>query len=185
MPRKPRQFLPGMPCHLIQRGNNRSSCFLATVDYLDYLAWLRGYASRFEVAVHAYVLMTNHVHLLVSPGSRGAIPRMMQSLGRCYVRRFNDRHGRTGTLWEGRYRSVPLTEESHVLACYRYIELNPVRAGMVKLAEGYPWSSYRGNTGRKHDPLLQPHDSWRGLGRDRASRCEAYRWFVDSAVGSE
>jgi putative transposase len=178
MPRKTRQFLPGMPCHLIQRGNNRSACFRETRDRRDYLDWLHRYSTHFEVAVHAYVLMSNHVHLLVTPVSADGIPGMMQSLGRCYVRRFNDRHERTGTLWEGRYRSETVTGDGHVLACYRYIELNPVRAGMVEQPVDYPWSSHRGNTGVRHDPLLKPHDCWRGLGNDLASRHEAYRWFV-------
>ena len=184
MPRKTRQFMPGVPCHVIQRGNNRQSCFIERSDYRDYLRWLGVFVGRHGVAIHAYVLMTNHVHLLLSPSTEQAIPKMMQSLGRCYVRRFNDRHERSGTLWEGRYRSESVLGEAHVLACYRYIELNPVRAGMVEEPDDYPWSSYASNRNGLDDSLITPHACWRGLGFSDALRREAYVWVV-SSYGSE
>lgn len=148
MPRRPRLALPGIPLHLIQRGNNRQACFFAEDDYRIYLDWLTEYASKSGCRVHAYVLMTNHVHLLVSADSTTAPGALMKALGQRYVQYVNRTYLRSGTLWEGRYRSCPVDQEAYLLACQRYIELNPVRAAMVRHPADYPWSSYenRGQT---------------------------------------
>jgi putative transposase len=134
--------LPGIPLHVIQRGNNRGACFLADSDRRLYLKCLREAARRHTCAVHAYVLMSNHVHLLVTPSSIGAVAAAMQDVGRRYVRLFNQIHGRSGTLWEGRYKSSLIDSETYLLTCHRYIELNPVRAGLVSQPLEYPWSSH-------------------------------------------
>lgn len=175
MPRRPRLTLPNVPLHLIQRGNNRQACFIADEDYRFYLDWLAECSSGTGCRIHAYVLMTNHVHLLVS-AERGAAPgEMMKALGQRYVQYVNRVHGRSGTLWEGRYRSCPTQTETYLLACQRYIELNPVRAAMVAHPADYRWSSYRANAQGESDALVQPHEAYRGLGMDAASRQAAYR----------
>lgn len=175
MPRRPRLVLPDIPMHVIQRGNNRQACFVGAEDYLRYLDWLGEYADSSGCRVHAYVLMTNHVHLLISAGRDGAPGEMMKALGQRYVQYFNRTHRRSGTLWEGRYRSCLTQAETYLLACQRYIELNPVRARMVKHPADYRWSSYRANAQGEPDPLVDPHDVYRELGRDSADRCSSYR----------
>src|SRR5919108_4755350 len=141
MPRPPRLIVPGVAVHLIQRGNNRATCFLSDADYLVYLAYLRQLSEKYECAVHAYCLMTNHVHLLVTPRAAGGCTALMRDLRQRYVQYFNRRHERTGALWEGRFRSCLVESALFVLGCYRYIELNPVRAGIVHHPSGYLWSS--------------------------------------------
>jgi len=131
MARLPRLTLAGYPHHIIQRGNNRQMIFADAQDFEAMLALLADNAQKFAVAVHAYVLMDNHFHLLATPATAEALPLMMQAVGRSYVRYFNQRHGRTGTLWEGRYRSTLIETERYLLACMVYIDLNPVRAAMV------------------------------------------------------
>src|SRR5258707_14582744 len=143
MPRLGRYFLPDQPLHVIQRGNNRGAIFFDDEDYRLYAGWLAEAAVQYGCAVHAYVLMTNHVHLLVTPARETSLPRTMQSLGRRYVRHINAIRRRTGTLWEGRYRAAPIDSEAYFLACSRYVELNPVRASMVGHPRQYRWSSYR------------------------------------------
>ena len=143
MPRKQRCCPPGLPVHVVQRGNNRQICFAEDVDFKAYAHWLREGAGKYGVEVHAWVLMTNHVHLLATPRAPDAISRCMQFIGRLYVRRFNCRYQRSGTLFEGRFRSSIVQNRTYLLACQRYIELNPVRAGMVSDPANYPWSSYR------------------------------------------
>lgn len=175
MARLPRFVLPGEPQHIIQRGNNRGVIFAAEEDYRIYLEKLEEVCSRFGCLVHAYVLMTNHVHLLVTPEEEHGISNVMQSLGRCYVRYFNDRYLRTGTLWEGRYKAALLDSEAYLLTCYRYIELNPVRAAMVQHPGHYPWSSYRCNAMGIDDALVTPHDLYLRLGNTPGSRREQYR----------
>ncbi|MFN2338941.1 MAG: transposase, partial [Gammaproteobacteria bacterium] len=175
MARKPRFNLPGVPQHVIQRGNNREPCFFAEEDYRYYLEHLGKAAGKAECAIHAYVLMTNHVHLLVTPMREWAVSDMMQSLGRCYVRYVNRVYRRTGSLWEGRYKASLVDTEQYLLACYRYIELNPVRAGMTGAASEYRWSSYRATALGEEDPLLVPHEEYLRLGRDEAARRYAYR----------
>jgi putative transposase len=175
MPRRARLSLPHVPQHLIQRGNNRQVCFVADEDYGFYLDWLRDYAARTGCRIHAYVLMTNHVHLLVS-AERGEAPsEMMKALGQRYVQYFNRSYRRSGTLWEGRYRSCPTQAEDYLLACQRYIELNPVRAAMVDHPAEYRWSSYRANAQGEPDALISPHAVYWSLGLGEAERQAAYR----------
>lgn len=178
MARPPRLVLPGVALHVVQRGNNRQQCFIEDSDYLVYLHQLRQSSARAGCAVHAYCLMTNHVHLLLTPASSLACGDLMRDLGRRYVRYFNDRHRRTGTLWEGRFRSCLVDSAAYVLACYRYIELNPLRAGMVARPAAYKWSSYASNAGERVDPLIVPHAEFLGLSEDPASRHRAYREFT-------
>ena len=175
MPRRPRLALPNIPQHIIQRGNYRQACFYAEEDYRFYLEWLREFALKSYCRIHAYVLMTNHVHLLLSaarPESPGAL---MKALGQKYVQYVNRTYRRSGTLWEGRFRSCITQEDSYLLSCQRYIELNPVRANMVEHPAEYRWSSYRGNAQEEPDPLLTPHAVYLALGQDTASRAAAYR----------
>ena len=169
MPRKPRLYLPGIPCHVIQRGNNRDVCFAAEEDYQAYVEWLRDGAERCGCAVHAYVLMTNHVHLLVTPQDKEGVSRLMQSVGRRYVQYFNYSYDRSGTLWEGRYKATLIDSDQYLLTCMRYIELNPVRAGMVKHPLDYPWSSYAANARGQDNLLITPHELYRQLGRSHAA----------------
>jgi putative transposase len=175
MARLGRYFLPGQPLHVIQRGNNRQAIFHDDDDYQTYRGWLGEAARECGCAVHAYVLMTNHVHLLVTPEDETSLPRTMQILGRRYVRYFNRLSRRSGTLWEGRYRAAPIDSEAYFLACSRYIELNPVRAKMAAHPRDYPWSSYRAHAYGREDALLSPHRLYRALGRSVAERQKSYR----------
>ena len=175
MPRRARLCLPNVPLHIIQRGNNRQACFSADEDHRRYLEWLQEYAAKNGCVIHAYVLMTNHVHLLVSVAGGGAVGSLMKALGQRYVQYVNRSYRRSGTLWEGRFRSCLVQEEGYLLACQRYIELNPVRAGMVEHPAEYRWSSYRANAQGEADALVKPHPRYEALGRDAASREAAYR----------
>lgn len=180
MPRRLRYVLPGIALHIIQRGVNRAACFQSEPDYLVYLSALRELSRKHGCAIHAYCLMTNHVHVLLTPQAVDSCTRLMRDLGRQYVPYFNRRHKRTGTLWEGRFRSCIVESARYVLACYRYIELNPVRAGMVGQPSGYPWSSYGCNAGTHNDPSLLHHAEFDALGSDRDKRLAAYRMlFTD------
>lgn len=185
MARMPRLDLPRVPQHVVQRGNNRSVCFAADEDYLGYRGALGDAATHCGCAIHAYVLMTNHVHLLVTGLERGAVSRMMQRVGRCYVARFNARYRRTGTLWEGRFKSSLVDSERYLLACHRYIELNPVRAAMVARPVDYRWSSYRANGLGAPDGLISPHPCYLRLGPDAAATQTAYRQLFENAVGDD
>jgi putative transposase len=182
MPRPPRLDLPGIPQHIVQRGNNRLPCFFGDNDYLGFRSDLREIAFSLGVAIHAYVLMTNHVHLLATPPVPGAISQMMQKLGRRYVRRINDTYGRTGTLWEGRFKSCLIDSEEYALTCYRYIELNPVRAAMVESPDRYPWSSYGCNADLADDPVVTPHASYLALAPTAGLRSQAYPELVACAI---
>lgn len=164
MPRCARIRLAGVPLHVIQRGNNRNPCFFEPADYRFYLSQLHELTRRFECAVHAYVLMTNHVHLLLTPAEATGASLLMKHLGQRYVQYVNRVYARTGTLWDGRFRSHPVQSGRYLLACYRYIELNPVRAGIVHEPAGYPWSSYRENAGDTASSLLTPHAAYCELG---------------------
>ncbi len=175
MARHRRYFLKNQPLHLIQRGNNRQAIFFAPEDYAQYRGWLNDAASEYGLAIHAYVLMTNHVHLLATPQEEESVPRTLQSLGRRYVRHINRIQRRTGTLWEGRYRAAPVDSDAYFLDCCRYIELNPVRAGMVARPRDYPWSSYRAHGLGAADALLTDHPLYRALGRNAADRQKEYR----------
>ena len=182
MARLPRYVVPGVPQHVIQRGNNRQVIFADEADYRAYRDWLREAAFRNGLLVHAYVLMSNHVHLLVTPDATDSIGRTLQSLGRRYVQYFNWTYGRTGTLWEGRYRATVVDAERYLLICSRYIELNPVRAAMVGSPEGYRWSSYRHNALGQPDELLVEHELYLRLGKDEATRRDAYRALFRTAL---
>lgn len=183
MPRRARLSLPNVPLHIIQRGNNRQACFFADVDYRVYLDWLAEYADQTGCRVHAYVLMTNHVHLLISADQTEAPGALMKALGQRYVQYVNRRYRRSGTLWEGRFRSCLTQDEAYLLACQRYIELNPVRAGMVSHPAEYRWSSYRANAQGEADVLIKAHPLYGALGLDCASRQEAYRALFRDELG--
>ena len=189
MPRRARLSLPGIPWHIIQRGNNRAVCFHSEDDYLFYLHWLGEYARKFGCAIHAYVLMTNHVHLLLTPERAESAASMMKNLGQRYVQYINRTYQRSGTLWEGRFRSCLTQSEDYVLACHRYIELNPVRAGMVTKPQDYRWSSYPANGLGKPNALLTRHSQCAALGNTETERREAYRALfraeVDEALTEE
>ncbi len=182
MPRRPRVVLPGVPLHIIQRGNNRCACFYAEDDCRFYLEWLEKCAVDHGCQVHAYVLMTNHVHLLLSFDQGGAPGAMMKALGQRYVQYANRTYRRSGTLWEGRFRSALVQAESYLLLCQRYIELNPVRAGMVDNPADYPWSSYRCNALGVENPLVSPHALYWSLGGDVDERLMAYRELFRSEL---
>ncbi len=164
-----------MPQHVIQRGNNRQVCFADEQDLEAYAGWLKGYSKKYQVDIHAWVLMTNHVHLLCTPRGQNAVSHMMQSLGRHYVRYFNFSYKRTGTLWEGRFKSCLVQEETYLIQLYRYIELNPVRAGMVEQPSDYVWSSYPINALGKVSELCTPHAVYLALGKDANERQASYR----------
>lgn len=185
MPRRPRITLPGVPLHLIQRGNNRQACFFHEQDYLFYLEWLAEYAQISACKVHAYVLMTNHVHLLLTPESTHSAGDLMKRLGQRYVQYINRRYRRSGTLWEGRFRSCMTGEEDYLLSCYRYIELNPVRAGIVKHPQDYRWSSYRANALGEASGLIDPHDTYLSLGNDQEKQTSAYRELFTNRLNAE
>jgi putative transposase len=182
MPRKPRMYLPEVPCHVIQRGNNRAACFFAERDYHYYLECLGEACDRNAVAVHAYVLMTNHVHLLMTPEDAPGISRVMQSIGRRYVQYINKTYQRCGTLWESRHKASLVDAEPYLLSCYRYIELNPVAANMVNHPGDYPWSSYRHNAQGRPDERLTAHPLYQRLGSSHAERQGAYRELFSSAL---
>jgi putative transposase len=173
---------PGVAAHIVQRGHNRAACFRRDSDYLLYLLHLRELAEKHGCHVHAYCLMTNHVHILLTPATSDACTLLMRDLGQRYVQYFNRRYARTGTLWEGRYRSFLAETARYVLGCYRYIELNPVEAGMVNDPATYPWSSYGANTGTRVDPLIEAHAEFLALGREAADRHASYARLVADGI---
>lgn len=182
MARLPRPIIPGQPQHIIVRGNNRSEIFCCDADYRFYLEKLQTACKAHDCQVHAYVLMTNHVHLLITPGSEISLGKTLQMLGRYYVQYFNFCYRRTGTLWEGRYKATLIDSESYLLTCMRYIELNPVRTGMVSNPGDYPWSSYRYNALGQADDLIMPHFEFQRLGKDDSERQTAYRALFSQAM---
>jgi putative transposase len=175
MARLPRFALPGVPQHVIQRGNNRQACFASDEDCRFYRQCLGDASGRYACSVHAYCLMTNHVHLLITPAAPTALSGFMQHLGRRYVQYFNYSYQRTGTLWEGRYKASLVDAEAYLLTCYRYIELNPVRAAIVEHPSHYRWSSYQYNALGESDKLIAPHALYTALGANTVERCRAYR----------
>lgn len=179
MPRPPRITVPGQPLHLIHRGNNRSLTFRVLEDYELYIEVLRAASTRCGCAVHAYALMPNHVHLLATPADERSASRMMQAIGREYVRYFNDRHARTGTLWEGRFRSALIDCDRYFFTCSRYIELNPVRARMVASPADYRWSSFGFNALGVNDNVVTPHALYNALGARTSERLVAYHALFD------
>ena len=171
--------------HVIQRGNNRQKIFFGKNDYTHYRDWLADAAERYGCAIHAWVLMPNHVHLLLTPESAASLPGLMQSLGRRYVRHVNAARDRTGTLWEGRYRAVPIDSDEYFLSCCRYIELNPARARLVVHPRDYPWSSYRAHALGEADALLRDHSAFRRLGANADERRKAYRTLFRTKLDEE
>ena len=174
MARLPRFTIPGQPQHVIVRGNNRGEIFCADADYRFYLEKLQAACEKHGCDIHAYVLMTNHVHFLVTPHDEHGVSKAIQMLGRYYVQYYNYCYQRTGTLWEGRYKATLIDSERYLLTCMRYIELNPVRAGMVSHPSEYPWSSYRCNAQGQEDELVTPHTEYLRLGKSEEVRA-AYR----------
>ena len=175
MPRRARIKLAGITQHLVQRGNNRTRCFVTNDDYRYYLHTLLQGAQRYDCAIHAYVLMPNHVHLLVTPQTEDGLSLMMRYLGSRYVKYFNSVYRRTGTLWEGRYRSSLIDTERYLLICYRYVELNPVRSGVAADPGEYPWSSYAAHALGTEDKVIRDHPLYLALGDDEEARRVAYR----------
>ena len=182
MPRRTRIHIDGLPLHIVQRGHNRGACFFDDQDRLAYLGWLGDALERERCRLHAYVLMTNHVHLLLTPEQADRVPQVLISVGRRYVQSINHRYGRSGTLWEGRYKSSLVQAESYLLLCQRYIELNPMRAGMVADPADYRWSSYRANALGAADALVSPHPLYLALGADEDTRRGAYRELFRGAL---
>ncbi|QBK04730.1 transposase [Hylemonella gracilis] len=178
MARLPRLSIAGHAHHVVQRGNDGQAIFRDEVDRRQMLQLLETQAREHRVALHAYVLMDNHVHLLLTPATAEGLPKMMQAVGRRYVRWFNDRHGRSGTLWEGRYRATVIEAERHLLPCMAYIDLNPVRAGLVAQAADYPWSSHTHYIGQRADRLVTPHALYWALGNTPFAREAAYTRLV-------
>ena len=174
MPRRARMYIGGRPYHIVQRGNNREACFIEEENYQFYLELWERLSQRYGVSVHAYCLMTNHIHFLVTPETETSVSNTMKVVGSRYAQYINLKYGRTGTLWEGRHRASLIQDERYMLTCYRYIELNPVRAGMVTQPEEYCWSSYGVNAwGDKH--WLTPHTEYQRLGKTTEEQCHAYR----------
>ena len=185
MPRLMRVSPIGVPQHIVQRGNNRQVCFGGEEDMKAYLKWLKEYSLKYGVKIHAWVLMTNHVHLLCTPQSEGAISKMMQSIGRMYVRYYNYTYQRSGTLWEGRFKASLIHSERYLLELHRYIELNPVRAGMVEEPSEYSWSSYGCNGLGIETKLQTPHKLYLALGKTKEERLLNYRELFKVHVGVE
>jgi putative transposase len=185
MPRPSRLILPDQTHHIVQRGNNRQAVFFSDDDRQVFLKWLGEALAAEGCALHAYVFMTNHFHLVITAGATDSIPRLMQSLGRRYVSHVNREYRRTGTLWEGRYKSTILDSESYVLVCHRYVESNPVRADLVSRPEDYPCSSYRHNALGTKDPLLRDHATYTALGSTAAARRAAYRELFGPGLTDE
>ena len=188
MARLPRYVIPGQPQHIIQRGNNRQVIFAAEADYQFFRDALIDAADKHDLSIHAYVWMSNHIHLLATPGKEESISKVFQSVGRKYVQYFNHTYRRSGTLWEGRYRSTVVDSERYLLTVMRYIELNPVRADMVRHPRDYPWSSYGcnayGETGLNADWII-PHAQYKRLGRTHEDRQSAYRQLFRSAISKD
>ncbi len=182
MPRKPRFFVPGAPVHAVQRGHNRAAVFFDDLDYLEYLSCLKQAADSFGCEIHAYVLMTNHVHLLLTPERFDSVGRLFQGLGRHYVRYINAAYQRHGSLWEGRYKCNVIESQEYFLACMRYVELNPVRAGIVADPSKYRWSSFAANAMGVSNAILTAQDEYMVLGHTDAERQAVYRGLFDEGV---
>jgi len=178
MPRHARLRIAGLPLHIMQRGNNRGGCFFEERDYVLYLGLLEELGCLFRCALHAYVLMTNHVHLLLTPQDIDGASHLMKHVGQRYAQHVNRNYGRTGSLWEGRFRSSLVDSDTYLMRCYRYIESNPVRAGMVTHPGQYPWSSYSANAEGRQCALVQPHRNFLALGHGSEERLERYRALI-------
>jgi len=182
MPRRARFCPAGYPVHLIQRGNNRQAIFTCDADLAAYAHWLSQGAERFDVAVHGWVFMTNHVHLLATPGHADSLSRLMQFLGRLYVRHFNYTYTRSGSLFEGRFRTSIVQEDRYLLTCLRYIELNPVRAGVVRDPGDYRWSSIQAHAFGITARVWSPHDLYLALGSNWKQRQQAWRALIGESL---
>jgi putative transposase len=182
MARLPRLIVPNQPHHVIQRGTDGTLIFRDDADYRIFLRHLRDASKAYSVAIHAYVLMSNHVHLLASPSDVEGLAKMMQWIGRQYVPYFNRRYQRTGTLWQGRYRTSVIDTEHYFMVCSRYIELNPVRAALCVRPEDHLWSSYRHHIGLQHDSLITEHGLYWSLGNTPFEREAAYRGLVEQGL---
>lgn len=185
MPRRPRLEVPGLPLHVTHRGVNRAATFLDEEDFGNYRQHLSDALVEQCIALHAYVLMTNHVHLLLTPSAPGRISAAMRRLGQRYVPAFNRKHGRTGTLWEGRFKSCLVDTERYLLIVHRYIELNPVRAALVASPEEYRWSSVHASLGTTIDPTITPHAVYLASGPDSAQRGSLYREWLRQGMNDE
>jgi len=185
MPRRPRIHLAGVPLHIVQRGHNRDACFFVEDDYQVYRHWLGEALKESGCALHAYALMTNHVHLLLTPPQPQDVPRLIISLGRRYVQYINKSYQRTGTLWDSRYKSSLVQEDGYLLMCQRYIELNPVRAAMVDDPIHYRWSSYRANALGQSDSLITPHPLYTAIAADVSCRHASYRSLFRHELDAE
>lgn len=184
MPRRPRIHLAGVPLHIVQRGHNRDACFFSDDDHPAYRRWLGEALKESGCALHAYALMTNHVHLLLTPPQPQDVPKLIISLGRRSVQYINKTYRRTGTLWDSRYKSSLVQEDNYLLLCQRYIELNPVRAGMVDDPAHYRWSSYRANALGQSDMLISPHPLYTAMAVGDESRRENYRALFRHQIDS-
>lgn len=185
MPRKPRFFLPNVPVHMVIRGNSRQSVFAEDEEYLAYLQWMKEGCDVCDCQIHAYVLMTNHIHILLSAAKPANISKFSQAVGRKYVPYFNHKYGRSGTLWEGRFKASSIDSERYLLACYRYIEMNPVRAKLVSDRKKYLWSSYLANAYGKKDGLVAPHSLYLCLGNTEKIRQMHYRNLFSKEVSAD
>ncbi len=194
MARLPRLSIPNIPQHILQRGKTQQVCFRTETDFDAYCHWLEKYALKYNVALHAWVLMANHVHLLVTPSTQDGVSKMMQSLGRQYVRYFNYKYQRVGTLWEGRFRSCVVESESYFLLCQKYIELNSVRASLVIHPQDYKWSSYAyhginsatlSDNSNERPSIWSPHDTYLALGETQPLRVEAYQSLMSCEMEQE
>jgi len=182
MPRTARLIVPDVAVHVVQRGHDRADCFFQEADYHAYLGTLREYAAKFDCRIHAYCLMTNHVHLLLTPAEPTSCAQLMKHVAQRYSKRLNARHDRTGTLWEGRFHSGLVATESYALACYRYIDLNPVRAGLVKHPGEHRWSSYRANTCTRLDDFICPHAAYLALATGPHERAASYAALCETVL---
>ena len=174
MPRNPRFYLPSVPVHIVQRGHSRDTVFFEAQDYATYAYWVKEASKKYCVAVHAFVLMTNHIHLLMTPREGRDVSLFMQFVGRRYVPYINHKYGKSGSIWEGRYKASLVQEETYFLTVMRYIELNPLRAGMVELPGQYRWSSFCHNIGTRKIGFITPHPIYHGLGDNEKARQQAY-----------
>jgi putative transposase len=182
MPRRPRQYLPGMPYHIVQRGNNREACFFHIDDYDQYLHLLKTMMKRYGVQLHAYVLMTNHVHLIMTPEATDSISLVTKAVGSSYARYMNVTYKRTGSLWEGRHKASVIDSDNYLMVCYSYVELNPVVAKMVDQPEEYQWSSYTCNGWGDVSALITPHEVYLRLSPDVDERLRYYRTIVAEGI---
>jgi putative transposase len=185
MARLPRLVIPSQPHHLIQRGHNGQPVFVDAADYQAFLGWLRGACRGFKVALHAYVLMPEQLQLLASPADATGLGQMMQWIGRYYVPYFNQKHGRSGSLWQGRYKTSVIDAGSYLLSCSRYIEQAPVGHGLAGAARDYPWSSYAHHVGTRADPLITDHPLYWALGNTPFEREAAYLALAGEALGAD